>query len=62
MTGELGFPVNHKGLCPSQGRVVCATGERKSLLFGNVTHYFCFLKHTEVQPEREVARGEMMTL
>lgn len=52
--------VNHKGLCPSEGRAVCASEERKLMLFGNVTYYFCFFKHTEIQPV--LGRRKMMTL
>lgn len=54
--------VNHKGLHPSEGRVVHASEERKLLFFGNVTHYFRFFKHTEIQPEKVLARRKIMTL
>lgn len=54
--------VNHKGLHPSEGRDVRASPERKLFLFGNVTHYFCFFKHTEIKPEKVLARRKIMTL
>lgn len=54
--------VNHKGLHPSEGRDVRASAERKLLFFGNVTHYLCFFKHTEIQPEKVPARRKIMTL
>lgn len=52
--------VNHKGLHPSEGRDVRASAERKLLFFGNVTHYLCFFKHTEIQPEKVPARRKIM--
>lgn len=54
--------VNHKGLHPSEGRVVCSSEERKFFFFLNVTHYFRLFKHTEIQPEEVLARRKIMTL